>query len=106
MQQTPVFDIIFLVARRAAGKSEIIDYLKRTEVDERLRRFHIGAFSEIDDFPMLWTWFEEDAILARMGKPRLHTDADGYFTGNNRKNRRSHRCPARPVQKDIYTESL
>ncbi len=79
MQQTPVFNILFLVARPAAGKSEIIDYLKRTEEDERLRRFHIGAFSEIDDFPMLWTWFEEDAILERMGKPRLHTDAEGYF---------------------------
>ena len=79
MQHNPVFDIIFLVARPAAGKSEIIDYLKRTEVAERLRRFHIGAFSEIDDFPMLWTWFEEDAILARMGHPRLHTDAEGYF---------------------------
>ena len=35
---------------------------------------------EIDDFPMLWTWFEEDAILEKiMNKPRLHTDKDGYF---------------------------
>ena len=25
------FDIIFLIARPAAGKSEIIDYLKRTD---------------------------------------------------------------------------
>ena len=76
---TPTFDILFLVARPAAGKSEIIDYLKRTDEAERLRRFHIGAFAEIDDFPMLWSWFEEDAILERMGQPRLHTDADGYF---------------------------
>lgn len=76
---TEAFDIIFLVARPAAGKSEIIDYLKRTDEAERMRRFHVGPFAEIDDFPMLWTWFEEDAILARMGKPRLHTDADGYF---------------------------
>ena len=75
----PTFDILFLVARPAAGKSEIIDYLKRTDAAERVRRFHIGAFAEIDDFPMLWPWFEEDAILERMGKPRLHTDADGYF---------------------------
>jgi hypothetical protein len=29
---------------------------------------------------MLWTWFEEDAILEKiMGKPRLHSDKDGYF---------------------------
>ena len=28
---------------------------------------------------MLWAWFEEDAILAEMGHPRLHTDDEGYF---------------------------
>jgi hypothetical protein len=34
----------------------------------------------LDDFPLLWAWFEEDHILAeRFGKPRLHTDGDGYF---------------------------
>jgi len=32
---------------------------------------------------MLWTWFEEDALLERMGYPRLHTDADGYFIGEH-----------------------
>jgi len=76
------FDVIFLIARPAAGKSEIIDYLKRTPEAERRGRFHIGAFDELDDFPMIWAWFEEDAILARMGKPRLHTDAQGYFLHN------------------------
>ena len=73
------FDILFLIARPAAGKSEIIDYLKHSDEAERRQRFHIGPFDEIDDFPMLWTWFEEDALLAGMGKPRLHSDADGYF---------------------------
>ena len=74
------FDIIILCGRPASGKSEVIDYLKKTPVDERLRRFGIGDFDEIDDFPMLWTWFEEDAILEKiLGKPRLHTDGDGYF---------------------------
>ena len=73
------FDILLLIARPAAGKSEIIDYLKRTPVEERIRRFHIGQFDEIDDFPMLWTWFEEDALLEQMGESRLHTDKDGYF---------------------------
>jgi len=72
-----------LIARPAAGKSEIIDYLKRTALESRVRRFHIGEFGEIDDFPMLWTWFEEDALLAEMGFPRLHTDAEGYFLGNH-----------------------
>ena len=73
------FDILLLIARPAAGKSEIIDYLKRTPVEERIQRFHIGQFDEIDDFPMLWTWFEEDALLEQMGESRLHTDKDGYF---------------------------
>ncbi len=79
MTDKNTFDILLLIARPAAGKSEIIDYLKRTDVDTRRRRFHIGEFEEIDDFPMLWTWFEEDAILTELGHPRLHTTADGYF---------------------------
>ena len=70
---------LLLVARPAAGKSEIIHYLKNTPVPDRIQRFHIGEFSEIDDFPMLWTWFEEDALLEKMGHPRLHTTPDGYF---------------------------
>ncbi len=74
------FPIIILAGRPASGKSEVIDYLKKTPVDERLRRFGLGAFEEIDDFPMLWTWFEEDAILEKiLGRPRIHTDKDGYF---------------------------
>lgn len=73
------FKILLLIARPAAGKSEIIHYLKDMDDDERIRRFHIGRFEEIDDFPMLWAWFEEDALLERMGHPRLHTTGDGYF---------------------------
>ena len=73
------FDTLFLIARPAAGKSEIIDYLRRTPEDERLRLFHIGRFHELDDFPMLWTWFEEDRILEKLGHPRLHTDAEENF---------------------------
>lgn len=76
------FDVLILIARPAAGKSEIIDFLKRAPDEERARRFHIGPFREIDDFPMLWTWFEEDAILERLGHPRLHTTPDGYFVDN------------------------
>ena len=74
------FDIVFLIARPAAGKSEVIDYLKKTPVEERIKKFHVQEFEEIDDFPMLWTWFEEDAILEKkFGKPRLHSTSDGYF---------------------------
>jgi hypothetical protein len=74
MSEKPCFDILMLLARPAAGKSEIIHYLKGIPPEERLKRFHVGYLVEIDDFPMLWAWFEEDEILAKMGKPRLHTD--------------------------------
>jgi hypothetical protein len=74
-----VFKNLLLIARPAAGKSEIIHYLKTISLEKRINRFHIGWFEEIDDFPMLWTWFEEDAILQKMGYPRLHTTTDGYF---------------------------
>lgn len=73
------FDILCLLARPGAGKSEVIHYLKSLSSSERLQRFHIGEILELDDFPMLWTWFEEDDILQKMGYPRLHSDKDGYF---------------------------
>lgn len=83
MPDKNTFDILLLIARPAAGKSEVIHYLKNTPIPEREQRFHIGKFEEIDDFPMLWTWFEEDTLLERMGHTRLHTDSDGYFLGNH-----------------------
>jgi hypothetical protein len=74
------FDVLILLGRPASGKSEIIDFLTRTPPDERGRRFHLAELDVLDDFPMLWTWFEEDHILAeRLGQPRLHTDVEGYF---------------------------
>ncbi len=74
------FDILILLGRPASGKSEVIDFLKKTPAIERSERFHVGLMDEIDDFPMLWTWFEEDAILEKiMKKPRMHSDNDGYF---------------------------
>lgn len=80
MLTNQTFDILLLLARPAAGKSEIIHYLKHTSEHERIQRFHVRTLDEIDDFPMLWTWFEEDDLLSRMGHPRLHSTADGYFT--------------------------
>jgi hypothetical protein len=73
------FDILLLIARPAAGKSEIIAHLKQTPLEQRVKDYHIGAFQELDDFPMLWTWFEEDAILTELGHPRIHTDENGHF---------------------------
>ena len=79
MSEKNTFDIVLLIARPAAGKSEIIDYLKKTPLPDRVKRFHIGEFKEIDDFPMIWTWFEEDDLLDKMGQPRLYTDPQGIF---------------------------
>ena len=74
------FPIQILIGRPASGKSEIIDYLLHADPVERLRRFRVGKPDVLDDFPLLWAWFEEDHILSQvLGKPRLHTDEQGYF---------------------------
>ena len=74
------FDIIILIGRPASGKSEIIAHLKDCQDEKRCANFHIAKLDFLDDFPMLWTWFEEDHILENiLGKPRLHTNSDGYF---------------------------
>ncbi|MDX9863378.1 MAG: hypothetical protein RBT34_01090 [Anaerolineaceae bacterium] len=79
MPQKNTFDTLMLLARPAAGKSEIIHYLHNTPLEERINRFHVGEFVEIDDFPMLWAWFEEDRILEEMGMKRLHSTKDEEF---------------------------
>ena len=73
------FDIILLIGRPAAGKSEVIDFLKRAPADERSRRFHVAPFEEIDDFVYVWETFEVDDILTRHGKERLWTDKQYWF---------------------------
>ena len=73
------FDVLVLIAHPAAGKSEIIDSLAQTPPEERLRRFHAGPFHMLDDFSMLWAWFEEDGILERLGRPHLHSTPAYYF---------------------------
>lgn len=78
MQQQK-FDVLIIIGRPAAGKSEVIDFLKKADDGERLRRFHIGPFKEFDDFPYIWEKFEEDAIFAKHGQPRHFTDAKLYF---------------------------
>lgn len=75
------FDIIILNGRPAAGKSEVIDFLKKVPVEERLRRFHIGEFEEFDDFPILWERFEDDDIYERHGKARLISDTTFQYEG-------------------------
>lgn len=80
MEKT-TFDVIILIGRPAAGKSEVIDYLKKVPLQERIKRFHIGDFQEIDDFPILWERFEDDDMMEEMGKPRLLTDKEFTYEG-------------------------
>ncbi|KAF0107633.1 MAG: hypothetical protein FD146_1667 [Anaerolineaceae bacterium] len=75
-----IFDILILTGRPASGKSEIIDFLTRLPVRTRRRRYHLGTLDILDDFPLLWAWLEEDEILsAKLNRPRLHTNEQGYF---------------------------
>jgi hypothetical protein len=72
--------LVILNARPAAGKSEVIHFLSQLPDDERKRRFHLGPLHIIDDFPMLWAWFEQDYLLETVfNRPRLFTDEHGYF---------------------------
>ena len=75
-----IFDILILIGRPASGKSEIIDFLTRLPEKTRQELFHIGRLDVLDDFPILWAWFEEDDILSKTFQlPRLHSDEQGYF---------------------------
>jgi hypothetical protein len=74
------FPVLIITARPAAGKSELIDFLKKADTAERLRRFHIGNVEELDDFIYVWETFEIDDILSRNGKKRIWTDPKYYFT--------------------------
>jgi len=80
MSSQPEFPVLIITGRPAAGKSEVIDFLKKTPAEERLRRFGIGEFEELDDFVYVWETFEVDDILSRHGKKRLWTDEKYYFT--------------------------
>lgn len=73
------FPILIITGRPAAGKSEIIDFLKKTPAQERLERFYIAEFEELDDFVYVWETFEVDDILTKHRKPRLWTDEKYWF---------------------------
>ena len=75
-----IFPLLIVNARPAAGKSELLHGLGDLTLDERRQRFHLGKLKVIDDFPMLWRWFEEDQILQDVfHRARLHSTPDGYF---------------------------
>ena len=73
------FPVILLIGRPAAGKSEIIDYLKKLPDGARCARLHIAPFVEIDDFVWVWQIFEDDLVWERLGRERLLTDTKLYF---------------------------
>jgi len=73
------FPILIITGRPAAGKSEVIDFLKKADPKERLEQFHIADFEELDDFVYVWETFEIDDILTRHGKPRIWTDEKYWF---------------------------
>jgi hypothetical protein len=73
------FPILIIIGRPAAGKSEVIDFLKHAPTEERLKRFHINDFEELDDFVYVWETFEIDDILTKMGKPRVWSDEKYWF---------------------------
>jgi hypothetical protein len=72
-------DVILLIGRPAAGKSETIDFLKRLPDEKRLQEYHIAPFEELDDFLYIWQTFENDAIRQSMGLGRRDTDDALYF---------------------------
>ncbi|MGC9044343.1 MAG: hypothetical protein ACP5KG_10865 [Myxococcota bacterium] len=75
-----IFKKIILLGRPAAGKSEVIDFLKRTPLEERKNKFYIGEIVEFDDFIYVWQTFEDDDIWdKKLHKPRKNTSSDYYF---------------------------
>ena len=72
-----VFPILLLLGRPASGKSEFIDFMKKTPLPERAARYHIGALRVLDDFPILWEKFLEDDIWEHLGRGRLFSRPTG-----------------------------
>jgi hypothetical protein len=73
------FPILIITGRPAAGKSEIIDFLKNCDPIVRLERYHIANFDELDDFRYVWETFELDDLMTQMGKERVWSDEKYWF---------------------------
>ena len=73
------FPILIITGRPAAGKSEVIDFLKKADPKERLQKYHIADFEELDDFVYVWETFEIDDMLTKHRKSRLWTDEKYWF---------------------------
>jgi adenylate kinase family enzyme len=79
------YDIILFWGRPGSGKSEVIDFLVKVPLEERLQKYNIGEFTTIDDYEFLWEKGEEDDILEELGQKRLYTikDPTGYAIDND-----------------------
>ncbi len=73
------FPILIITGRPAAGKSEIIDFLKKCDPVDRLDRYHISEFEELDDFVYVWETFELDDLMSQMGQERVWSDEKYWF---------------------------
>jgi hypothetical protein len=73
------FPILIITGRPAAGKSEVIDFLKKCDPIARLEIFHIANFEELDDFPYVWETFELDDLMSQMGQERIWCDEKYWF---------------------------
>ncbi len=81
MSNTNFFNILIINGRPGSGKSEIIDFLKKTPLEERIEKFHVGEMEEFDDFPILWDAFESDDIFEKHGKERLISNSTFTYKG-------------------------
>ena len=65
------FDHIIINGRPGGGKSELIDFIKKTPLEKRKELFHIGELAFEDDFVWLWEKFQEDDLWESVGGKRL-----------------------------------
>ena len=80
VQVKNTFDILILIGRPGSGKSETSRFLTHLTESDLRQRYHLARLDILDDFPMLWVWFEEDNLLSKkFNLPRLHSDEAGYF---------------------------
>ena len=81
-----VLPYLILLGRPAAGKSELIQFLRGLPPDERARAYHVGTVAVLDDFPILWEKFIEDDIWESVGKGRLISRRadDNYYVTDDR----------------------
>ncbi len=73
------FPILIITGRPAAGKSEVIDFLRKCDPIVRIEKYHIATFEELDDFIYVWETFELDDLMTQMGQERVWSDEKYWF---------------------------